>query len=59
MKQVFVDETCRNHESVLVLHNMFEDFFNTLFAVLFVSLDVEQAASMSQVWKALRERWRT
>ena len=30
-----MDETCHNHEGVLVLHSMFEDFFNTLFAILF------------------------
>jgi len=45
MKHVFVNETCHNHEGVLVLHSPFEVFYFSTRHLLFffVSLDVKKA----------------
>ena len=46
-ERVFVDETCHDHEGVLVLHACLNVFFNVLFALFFVSIiDVEHAVYM-------------
>ena len=59
MKHVFVDETCHNHESVLFYIACSYTFSTRYLLFFFVSLDVEQAVSMSPVFQALWERRRT